>query len=52
MISKMKIELGAQFVAKFVQMGTDMKNSKESTEAFKKQAHRGEVAGVEMTAKV
>lgn len=52
LISKMKIELGAQHVAKYVQMGVDMKNSRDQTDMFKKQVEKGIVSGVELTTKV
>lgn len=48
----MKIELGAQFVSKFVQMGIDMKSSRDSTESFKQLAHKGIISGVELSVKV
>ena len=51
-ISKMKIELGTQYVSKYVQMGVDMRNSKEETEGFQHQSHRGVVQGVELTCKI
>lgn len=52
LISKMKIELGTQYVAKYVQMGVDMKNSKEQTEAFQRLSHGGVIGNVELNVKV
>ena len=52
LISKLKIELGAQYVSKLVQMGVDMKNSREMSENFKKREHKGLIKGVEMNIKV
>jgi len=52
LISKMKIELGTQHVSKYVQMGVDMKNSKEQTEKFKSKEHKGVISGVELSVKV
>ena len=52
LISKLKIELGAQYVSKLVQMGVDIRNSRETTENFKKKPHKGVVKGIEMTVKV
>ncbi len=52
LISRLKIELGAQYVSKLVQMGVDMKNSRELTENFRKKEHKGVIKGVEMTVKV
>jgi len=52
LISKMKIELGAQNVSKYVQMSSDMKNSRDVTESFKKQHHKGSIKGIELSAKV
>lgn len=52
LISKMKIELGTQYVAKYVQMGIDMKNSRDQTEEFKNKEHGGVINGVELTVKV
>lgn len=40
LISKLKIELGAQYVNKLVQMNVDMKNSRELMEGFKKKSIR------------
>eukprot|EP00831_Metopus_contortus_P043468 TRINITY_DN3489_c0_g1_i1.p1 TRINITY_DN3489_c0_g1~~TRINITY_DN3489_c0_g1_i1.p1 ORF type:complete len:540 (+),score=118.12 TRINITY_DN3489_c0_g1_i1:99-1718(+) len=52
LITKMKIELGAQHVSKYLQMGTDMQSSKTQTEQFKKESHRGIIGGVEMDIKI
>lgn len=52
LIAKMKIELGTQHVAKYLQMGADMKSSKEQTEAFHAKEHGGVVSGVELQVKV
>eukprot|EP01022_Parablepharisma_sp_SALTPOND_P020080 TRINITY_DN3553_c0_g1_i1.p2 TRINITY_DN3553_c0_g1~~TRINITY_DN3553_c0_g1_i1.p2 ORF type:complete len:644 (-),score=82.86 TRINITY_DN3553_c0_g1_i1:7834-9765(-) len=52
LISRLKIELGAQYVSKLVQMGVDMKNSRDMTENFRKKDHKGIVKGIEMTVKV
>jgi hypothetical protein len=52
LISKLKIELGAQYVSKLVQMGVDIRNSRETTENFKKLPHKGVINGIEMTVKV
>lgn len=52
LIAKLKVELGAQHVAKYIQMNVDMKNSRESTENFKKRDHKGLIKGVELTVKV
>ncbi len=52
LISKLKIELGAQYVSKLVQMGVDMKNSRDLTDNFRKQSHKGVVKGIDMTIKV
>lgn len=52
LISKLKIELGAQYVNKFVQMNVDMKNSRELMEGFRKQSHKGNVKGIDMEVKV
>eukprot|EP01022_Parablepharisma_sp_SALTPOND_P012748 TRINITY_DN1655_c0_g1_i1.p6 TRINITY_DN1655_c0_g1~~TRINITY_DN1655_c0_g1_i1.p6 ORF type:complete len:346 (-),score=48.32 TRINITY_DN1655_c0_g1_i1:9936-10973(-) len=52
LISKMKIELGTQHVAKYVQMGVDMKNSRDQTDEFKKGEHGGVIQGVELNVKV
>ena len=48
----MKIELGTQHVAKYLQMGVDMRSSKEQTEAFHAKEHGGIVQGVELNIKV
>lgn len=48
----MKIEVGAQFVSKFIQMGVDMKSSRESTESFQKLPHKGTIDGVELGVQV
>ena len=52
LISRLKIELGAQYVSKLVQMGIDMKNSRELTESFKKLWHKGTIDGIDMGIKV
>ena len=52
LISKMKIELGAQYVSKYVQMGVDMKHSRDQTEEFKKKEHGGVVQGVELSTQI
>lgn len=52
LISKLKIELGAQYVSKLVQMGVDIKNSEELTQLFSKSSHKGIIKGVEMSIKV
>jgi len=52
LISKLKVELGAQHVAKYIQMNVDMKNSREGTENFRKREHGGNVKGVELAVKV
>ncbi len=52
LISKMKIELGAQHVAKYLQMGMDMKNSRDQAEQFRGLAHQGIVSGVELTSRI
>jgi len=51
-ISKMKIELGTQYVAKYVQMGVDMKNSKDQSEEFKKLPHGGVIKGIDLSVKI
>jgi len=51
LISRIKIELGAQYVSQFIQMGVDMKNSKETTENFHKRDHKGVVSGIDMNVK-
>ena len=50
LISKLKIELGAQYVSKLLQMGGDIKNSLELTESYKKKGSRAST--IEMTVKV
>jgi len=52
LISKLKIELGAQYVSKLVQMGVDIENSKDLTNRFCKLKHRGVIKGVTMDIKV
>jgi hypothetical protein len=52
LISKLKVELGAQHVAKYIQMNVDMKNSREGIENFKKKDHGGVIQGVELLVKV
>eukprot|EP00826_Nyctotherus_ovalis_P047004 TRINITY_DN5357_c0_g1_i3.p1 TRINITY_DN5357_c0_g1~~TRINITY_DN5357_c0_g1_i3.p1 ORF type:complete len:248 (-),score=105.85 TRINITY_DN5357_c0_g1_i3:413-1156(-) len=52
LISKLKIELGAQYVSKLVQMGVDIENSKDLTNRFCKLKHKGTVKGVSMEIKV
>jgi hypothetical protein len=52
LISKIKIELGAQNVAKYVQMNENMKQSKTDTENFKKRHPGGVVKGVELSVKI
>lgn len=52
LISKLKVELGAQHVAKYIQMNVDMKNSREGIENFKKNKHGGVIDGVELLVKV
>jgi hypothetical protein len=51
LISKLKIELGAQYVSKLLQMGADVKNSLELTETYKKKG-RAAQGGLEMSVKV
>jgi hypothetical protein len=52
LIARLKIELGAQYVSKLVQMGVDMKNSRELSDTFKKKDHKGLIKGIEMNNKV
>jgi hypothetical protein len=51
-ISKMKIELGAQYVAKYVQMGQDIRTSAEETKQFLAQLSKGSGVDLELTAKI
>jgi len=51
LISRLKIELGAQYVSKLIQMGVDMRNSRDLTEGFRKKVGM-DVKGIELTVKV
>ena len=52
LISKLKIELGTQYVSKLVQMGVDIKNSRDLTESFHKMDHKGTISGIDMSIKL
>lgn len=52
LISKLKIELGAQYVSKLIQMGVDMRNSRELTESFQKFHKKSSSKGVDVAVKV
>ncbi len=52
LVSLLKIELGAQYVSKFLQMGNDIRNSLDMTNTFRKKDHNGLIKGIEINAKV
>ena len=52
LITKMKFELGSQYITKYVQMGIDIKASKDQTEEFHKQMHGGVIKGVNLSIRV
>jgi cullin 3 len=52
LVSKLKTELGAQYVSKLVQMCVDIENSKDLTERFCNLKHKGIIKGISMDIKV
>ena len=52
LITKMKFELGSQYISRYVQMRMDIESSKEQTELFKKKENGGVIKGIEFNVRI